>query len=150
MKESATVSSRSDVPGTRQLGRSIGALLVGFVAVVVLSLGIDEVLHLVHVYPPWGQIMSDPLFGLATAYRLVISVFGSYLTARLAPYKPMQHALIGGVLGMILGTLGAVATWNHEPPLGPHWYSLALVVTALPTAWLGGQIRVGQLRKSSS
>jgi hypothetical protein len=42
-----------------------------------------------------------------------------------------------------LSALGAVVTWNRA--LGPHWYPLALVVTALPTAWLGGKLRLMQL-----
>ena len=42
------------------LGRSILAIFIGFVAVVVLSLGADEVLHLLKVYPPWGEPMYQP------------------------------------------------------------------------------------------
>jgi hypothetical protein len=35
--------------------RSAGAVLLGFVVVVVLSLGTDQVLHVLRVYPPWGE-----------------------------------------------------------------------------------------------
>jgi len=35
--------------------RSIGAVAAGFVAVFVLSLGTDQVLHVLKVYPPWGE-----------------------------------------------------------------------------------------------
>jgi len=121
----------------RNVWRSIRALLGGFVIVVVLSMGTDAALHATRVFPPWGERMSDALFLLATVYRTVYPVVGSYVTARLAPYKPMPHALVGGTIGLVLSTAGAVATWNR-PELGPHWYPLALVATALPTAWLGG------------
>jgi len=121
----------------RNVWRSIRALLGGFVTVVVLSLGTDFALHATRVFPPWGERMSDALFLLATVYRTVYPVVGSYVTARLAPYKPMAHALVGGTIGLVLSTAGAVATWNR-PELGPHWYPLALVATALPTAWVGG------------
>jgi len=121
----------------RNVWRSIRALLGGFVIVVVLSLGTDFALHATRVFPPWGERMSDALFLLATVYRTVYPVVGSYVTARLAPYKPMAHALVGGTIGLVLSTAGAVATWNR-PELGPHWYPLALVATALPTAWVGG------------
>jgi len=127
----------------RRIGRSIGALLAGFVAVVVLSLGTDLALHATGVFPALGQRMSDALFVLATAYRTLYSVVGSYVTARLAPDRPMGHALVGGLIGVALSTLGAVVTWNKD--LGPHWYPLALIVTAMPTAWLGGKLRVMQL-----
>jgi len=58
--------------------------------------------------------------------------------------KPQSQ--IGQSIGLALSTLGAAATWNKGPAFGPHWYPLALVVLALPTAWLGGKLRVMQLR----
>lgn len=130
--------------------RRIGAVLAGMAVGVVLSLGTDQVLHVLKVYPPWGESMSDPLFLLATAYRLVYGVIGSYVMARLAPDQPMKHALAGGVIGVVVSTLGAVATWNHQPPLGPHWYPVALIVTAMPCAWVGGKLRIRQLHQSGN
>lgn len=126
--------------------RSIGAVLAGFVAVVILSIGTDKALQAAGIFPALGQPMSDALFLLATAYRTVDGIAGSYLTARLAPDRPMQHALAGGAVGLVLSTAGAVATWNKVPSLGPHWYPLALVATAIPCAWAGGRLRVLQLR----
>lgn len=123
----------------RQLGRGIAAVFAGFVAVVILSLGTDELLHLAKVYPPWGVRMSDRLFALATAYRVIYGVVGSYVTARLAPYRPMLHSVIGALIGMALSTLATIGTWN-KPEMGPHWYPIALIVTALPTAWLGATL----------
>jgi hypothetical protein len=57
----------------------------------------------------------------------------------------MGHALVLGVLGLIVSIVGAVATWNRQPSLGPYWYPVALVVLAIPTAWAGGKLRVMQL-----
>ena len=127
--------------------RSIGAVVAGFVVVIVLSLGTDMVLHATGVFPPWGQPMSDALFLLATIYRTIYCIAGSYIAARLAPDKPMKHALVLGVVGLIVSTAGAVATWNKGPEFGPHWYPVALIVTAIPCAWLGGKPRVMQLRE---
>ena len=124
----------------RRLGRSILALLAGFVFVVVTSLGTDAVMHMAGIFPALGQAMSGPLFLLATIYRTIYQVIGSYLTARLAPYRPMQHALIGGLIGLLLSTVGMVATWNKGPGFGPHWYPIALTVLAIPTAWAGGKL----------
>jgi hypothetical protein len=123
---------------SRHLGQSLGALAAGFFVGAVLSLCADEVLHLTRVYPPWGRSMGDGLFALATAYRVVFSVLGSYVIARLAPNRPMQHALVGGVVGLVLSTAGAIATWNRG--LGPHWYPVAVAAIALPCAWVGGKI----------
>ena len=130
----------NDVRGSRRILRSAGAVFAGFIVVVVLSLGTDVVLHATGVFPAWGYAMSDALFGLATLYRTVYAIAGSYLTARLAPLHPMAHALAGGIVGLILSSAGAAATWNRSPEFGPHWYPLALVATALPCAWLGARL----------
>ncbi len=117
--------------------RSTWAVVAGFLAIVVLSLGTDQVLHMLQVYPPWGQPMSGGLFGLATAYRIVYTVAGGYLTARLAPHNPVRHAVILGALGLLAGAAGIVVALS-KPELGPLWYPIVLEVTGLPCAWLGG------------
>ncbi|HZP18082.1 MAG TPA: hypothetical protein VFB00_08965 [Terriglobales bacterium] len=136
----------SETPAPRQIGRSVLALLAGSVVAAGLAIATDAALHATHVFPSLGERMSDALFVLATAYRIVYSVAGSYVIARLAPNRPMQHALFGGLLGLTVSVIGAAATWNRGPAFGPHWYPLALVVTALPCAWLGGKFRLVQLR----
>ncbi|MGH9500770.1 MAG: hypothetical protein ACRD3L_16635 [Terriglobales bacterium] len=128
----------SEPRAPRRLGRSIGAVLAGIVAGVILSLGTDMLLHVTGVFPAWGQPMSDQLFLLATAYRTVYNIVGSYIAAWLAPDRPMIHALSLGVVGTVVCVVGAVVTWNKGPAFGPHWYPLALVVLAMPCAWVGG------------
>ena len=75
-------------------------------------------------------------YALALGYRTIINVFGCWLAARLAPNHPMRHALILGGIGFALATLGAVVMWS----IGSHWYPIALVIEALPCAWLGGRL----------
>jgi hypothetical protein len=114
--------------------------MAGLILIVVLSIGTDAALHAAGIFPAPGQPMSDALFVLAAAYRIVFSVAGCYLAARLAPDRPMGHALALGVLGVVVSAAGAAATWNKGPEFGPHWYPLLLVVVALPCAWLGGKL----------
>jgi hypothetical protein len=123
----------------RRLGRSTGAVLAGFLTVVVLSTAVDVVLHATRVFPPPGERMSDALFWLATAYRCVFTVLGGYVTARLAPHASARHAWVLGCIGFAIATLAAVATWGRSD-LGPNWYPLMLVVTALPCTVLGGKL----------
>jgi hypothetical protein len=131
----------------RRIGRSVLAVLVGMVVAIALTLATDELLHRIGVFPPWGASMVgfDGALLLATVYRTVYGVLGSYLTARLAPSRPMGHAMVGGAIGLAVSILGAAVTWNKGPAFGPHWYPLALVVLALPTAWVGGKLSVRQL-----
>jgi len=126
--------------------KSIGAVLAGILVGAVLSLGTDVVLHATHVFPPWDQPASDALLLLATAYRTVYSVAGSYVTARLAPGRPMLHALVLGTLGLVVCIVGAVVTWNKGPAFGPHWYPVSLIVLAMPQCWVGAKLYEIQLR----
>lgn len=118
--------------------RSTVAVLAGFIAVAALSLGADEILHVLQVYPPWGQPMWEPSLNLlALSYRLVFTVAGGYLTVRLAPRAPMRHVMVLATLGFIAGTAGAIAAITMAD-LGPNWYPIALAATAIPCTWLGG------------
>jgi len=118
--------------------KSIWAVVAGVLAIIIVTTIVDIVLHAIHVYPPTDQPINNALALLATAYRVVISVAGAYLTARLAPDRPMRHAMILGSVGVVLGLVGVVATWNLG--LGPRWYPIALVTLAIPQCWVGGKI----------
>jgi len=135
----------NEAQSPRRLGRSLVALLAGMFAGILLSLGTDYVLHAIGLFPALGQPVSSPLLLLATVYRTVYGVLGAYIAARLAPNQPMMHALVLGMLGFVVSIIGAVVTWNMGPAYGPHWYPVALVVLAIPTAWLGGKLRLWQL-----
>jgi len=140
----ATDAALPAVPSTQPVaarrGRSVGAIAAGFFITAALSLGTDQVLHVLGVYPPWGEPMfSTGLNVLALAYRIVFTVLGCYLTARLAPRRPMRHALILGWIGFALSTLGAIVAMRVAN-LGPNWYPILLALSSLPCAWLGGAL----------
>jgi hypothetical protein len=135
-----TATSTSVVPATP--ARSILAVMAGFFAVAGLSLGTDQLLHTLEVYPPWGEPMFDNgLNALALSYRLVYTVLGGFITARLAPRSPMRHVNVLGLIGLLAGTAGAVAAITAAN-LGPNWYPIAIAVTAYPLTWLGGRLGV--------
>jgi hypothetical protein len=118
--------------------RSALAVVVGFSSVAVLSLATDELLHIVKVYPPWGEPMYDPgLNLLALSYRLLYTILGGYLTASLAPHAPMRHVIVVAIAGLIAGSAGAIVAITMAD-LGPAWYPIALAVTAFPCVCLGG------------
>src|SRR4030095_8271945 len=125
--------------------RSIWAIVAGVLFIIVVTTLVDVVLHAIGVFPPMDQPLDDSLAVLATSDRIVISIAGAWLTARLAREKPMQHAMILGVVGSLLGLVGLVATWNRG--LGPRWYPILLAVLAIPQCWLGGWLYVMQSGK---
>jgi len=128
--------------------KSVLAVAVGALAVIGVTTLVDAVLHVLGVYPPIDQPIDNWLALLAAAYRTVIGVGGAWLTARLAPSRPMTHAMILGYIGAVLGLVGVVATWNLG--LGPRWYPIALVVLAIPQSWAGGRIASGAVQERAS
>ncbi|XDD52152.1 hypothetical protein AB3N59_19530 [Leptospira sp. WS92.C1] len=123
----------------RVLFRSSKAVLIGLVVIFATSLGTDQILHELNVYPPWGVPMFEPVLNfLALSYRIAYGVLGSYITAKFAPGNPMRHALILGGIGFVLSSLGAITAINYN--LGPAWYPISLICTSLPCAWLGGKL----------
>ena len=118
------------------LVKSILAVFAGFVAVVVLSEGTDMLLVAAGIFPPLNQsaAFTTPLLLLATIYRSVYSAAGCYLAARLAPNRPMTHALALGGIGLAASIAGAIVMRGA----GHAWYPWTLVVLAMPCAWLGG------------
>jgi len=137
----------SETNQSRRLPRRIGAVLAGLLVVVLLDVGIDVVMHQTGIYPPWFQPMRTSLWLLAIAYRTCDGILGGYVVGWLAPDRPVKHALVLGLIGLGLSTLGAVATWGKGPEFGPRWYPVALAVLAVPNALIGGFLRQMQLRR---
>ncbi len=131
--------------------RSTGAVLAGFATTVVLSTVADAVMHGAGVFPPFGQVMSDGLFALAAGYRIVFTVAGAYVAARLAPDRPMRHAWVLAGIGLLAGVAGVVAYYKiGGPEMGPAWYAIQIPLTAVPCVWLGARLAVSQRRTGAA
>ncbi|MBI3504425.1 MAG: hypothetical protein HY059_06255 [Proteobacteria bacterium] len=125
------------------MGRSIVAVIVGFVLIAGLSIGTDVMCQRLFpgVFRPQGG-SDNTLFLIGSlAYVGVYATFGSWVTARLAPDRPMRHALILGGLGQFFTIMGTIGGWASAPA----WYHVIGVLTVMPYAWLGGRLRERQL-----
>ena len=121
----------------RRIGRSILAVAAALLANASLALALDQIFHVIGVYPPWGEPMPAAApNALALAYRLVLGVAAGWIVARLAPYAPWRHAAVLGALATVLASAGAVVAITGKD-LGPDWYPIALAVSAFPTVWAG-------------
>ena len=119
--------------------KSIGALIAGFALLVILSILMDSILE------KTGVMKTEPfnenpvwLIVIIILYRTIFNTFGCYLTARLAPNKPLKHAIILGIIGVVLTIIGLIAMWE----IPPRWYPISLIVLTLPAAWLGGKMAI--------
>ena len=116
--------------------KSIGAILSGFLLMVITSIMTDLTFVKTGLMKQPFELNSSWFIIFVIFYRSLYATIGSFLTTRLAPNRPMLHSMIGGSIGFALSIIGAIAMW--ETP--PHWYSISLIITALPCAWLGGQL----------
>ena len=119
--------------------KSIGAILAGMITGAILSIGTDFVLETIGIFPPpnkgffiWWMLV------LALIYRGVYTVAAGYVTATLAPNQPMRHAIILGIIGVIVTILGSIANWEKSSV----WYPIALILITLPCTWLGGKLAI--------
>jgi hypothetical protein len=127
----------TDVSTTRSssLGRSIWAVVAGLLINIIPAVTIDTVLHRANVFPPRGR-MTDGMCLLASSYRYILGFISGYVVARLAPDRPLKHAVMLGAIGVVMSSAGTITMWDA----GPHWYALALVVLAMPLALAGWKV----------
>jgi len=119
--------------------RSILAVLAGLVFILITHSAMDFILESLGIFTP-PTVRFDIPWMLVTAiiYRATFSVIGCYITALIAPSRPMLHAMILGVIGMVLSILGTIVAIKMD--LSPAWYPIALVVMSLPCAWVGSKL----------
>jgi len=128
--------------------RSLLALILGYVVMLVLQLGGDTLLTAVapELMPQRGE-PPDPAY---FAYRLGTGFFfialGGYATAVLAGRAEMKHALGLAALSVIASILEV----QYYPSTQPLWYSIALMFLSIPSALAGGHFRVRQLEDNKA
>lgn len=124
--------------------KSIAAVLAGFVSVFVLSVLTDMALERTGIFPP----QSEPklyvwwMLLVALVYRTFYGAVGGYITASIAPRRPMRHAIILGSIGFVFALLGSIANWDKTSP-SSEWYPILLVLLTLPSVWAGGKLKTG-------
>lgn len=121
--------------------KSVLAVLVGLIVTIVLSTCVDLLVVYTGIFPARSADNTGTHWAIITVYRAVIAVLGCGVSARLAPSRPMMHALIAGGIGMALAVMGAIFAWDKGPAFGPHWFGITVALTALPCAWLGGKLQ---------
>ena len=119
--------------------KSIGAVLAGLLFIAISHTAVDKILEGLGIFPrPDQGLHVTWMLLLALAYRTVLSIVGCYITAALAPSRPMLHALILGFIGLVISTIAAIAFIPMN--LSPAWYPVALAVVSVPCAWIAGML----------
>lgn len=87
-------------------------------------------------------------------YGCAFAVIGGYVAARLAPTRPMAHAIVLGLLmavfAVITGYAVSVTPPSPEYANQPGWYYPVLAITVLPSILLGAWLYVRGEKKISA
>jgi hypothetical protein len=118
--------------------RSIGAVAAGCLAMMVLALSASQLVrqsvpqHIISGGDPEAPETLVLLFLLAAAGAAVMA--GSFLAGRVAPRRPMLHALVVGGIAYMVSLAVTAILWTEAP----RWFHMAAVLLQVPAAWLGG------------
>lgn len=119
--------------------KRIGSVIAGFFLIGLLGFIADTVLQQLGILPiPTEHKFETGHAVLALSYHLLFAVLGGFITTRLAPDHPMAHAIILGILGIAISTLGLIAIIMQN--LAPAWYGCALIFFSIPVTWAGGKL----------
>ena len=116
--------------------QSLWAIFAGLLVVIGLTKFTDIMLERQGIIPPVGPYSSSTL-ALALLYRIIFAIVGGYITAYLAPHDPIEHAAVLGLFGTLSGIMNTVVNWDPQN----IWYPILVIVTALPSVWLGAKLR---------
>lgn len=122
--------------------RSIVAVVVGFVLTGALNVGTNALLARVMpgLVPADGPVTDPAALILVCAYVAVFGILGCWVTARLAPSRPMLHALVLGALALAMSVPVAMQNWGDAPA----WFNVFNLVAVMPYAYIGGWLREQQ------
>lgn len=123
--------------------RSIAAVVAGFFLIPLLNFATLAILARVapDTFPAGQPVTSTAALLLTCAYVAAFGIGGCYLTARLAPSRPLLHALIVGALGLAISIPVALQNWADAPA----WFNVYNLLAVMPYAWLGGRLREREL-----
>ena len=129
------------------MGRSILAIVAGFVLAGALNVGTNTLLSRVApemVPPPGTPNTNTTALLVICAYVALYGILGCYVAARLAPSRPLLHALIVGGLALAMSIPATIAVWNDTPA----WFNVYNLLAVMPYAYIGGRIRERELARA--
>ncbi len=135
--------------------KNTGAVVAGFLLTLLLTRGTDILLESIGVFP---TVEAQQKYGftslwmncVAILYRIIFTILGGYLTAKLSASKPIRNVTALGIVGTAIAIIGNIVV-SQIPEMAnvlPVWFSIALVVIAYPSVWIGGKLAV--LKRSAT
>jgi hypothetical protein len=122
----------------KSLLHSLGAIVAGFALTIPFALGADAAMRAFFpsAFDASGGTRDTRMLLSMIAYSFAFGALGCFVAARLAPRRPLLHALVLGCIALLISLAATVSLWSTAPA----WYHLASLGLVLPGAWLGGSL----------
>lgn len=119
--------------------KSISAIIIGIVVGALLSVLTDFFMDTAGVIDA-DNFKQTPVAILCViiAYRFLFNVIGSYITASIAPQKPMAHSIVLGLIGLGVSIAGFFLMADEAT----LFYNLGITLISFPSAWVGGKLYI--------
>ena len=116
--------------------KSIGVIILAFMINALLSITTDFLLESIGILPkPENGLFETWAILLVLFYRAAYTILTGFIIAKLAPVKPMLHAMILGTIALII-TLPAVSNPSFAEK-SEMWFGYALLALIFAYLWLG-------------
>lgn len=90
----------------------------------------------------WSPETTLVFYSINLARGLGFTALGGYFSARTAGHDPLKHALVSGLISLLVSIgLGAASSGQ-----APFWYVTVGILLTLPAALLGGLIRAATVQ----
>jgi hypothetical protein len=123
----------------RNIFKSIGVILLGFMVNALLSVITDFLLESTGILPhPSKGLFETWAIILVLFYRGVYGILTGFIVARLIYDKPVVHVMILGVIGTLITLIAMSDPMVAEK--APLWFGYTLAAIPIPMVWLGAKI----------
>lgn len=124
--------------------KSVLSVVAGYAVMVLITMALFAALGGL-VPDQFGMEPSVPPGGLSLVVILTVglgaALSGGWVTGRLAPRTPGRHVDALVTLVLVLGLLNFIVEATS-----PTWYRIGLMIVGVAGTWLGGRLRLAQLR----
>jgi len=125
----------------KNIFKSIGVILLAFISIALLSIVTDFLLESIGMLPdPKKGLFDTWAIILVLVYRGIYTIFAGFIIAKLAPSKPILHAIILGAVGIIITILA-----TNDPSFAdkaPLWFGYTMAAITIPCLWVGVNIQL--------
>ncbi|MEL6771921.1 MAG: hypothetical protein AAFP18_12720 [Bacteroidota bacterium] len=118
--------------------RSVFAVVAGFIVIVIASVAVDVLIRAVTPaqFSPRGRVDTTLTLLLYSGSAVLYTILGGFVTGRIAPQRPVRHAVWLGMVGLVVGVAASSALWATAPA----WYHILGWVLVVPAAYAGGRL----------